>query len=175
MGLFFGVLLVNYELLFDQLKRHEGVRFTAYKCSNGFWTVGVGRNLQGNPLSDAEKITIFDKILPDADVIRRLMFSSLSPEHVELLFLNDVARAEEYCHKHLPMSELNDARKAVFINMVYQMGINGVLKFSDTVNYAGLGEFDLCATAMLDSKWFRIDSPGRAQELSEQMFTGEWQ
>jgi lysozyme len=174
-GLFFGVLFVNYDRLFNQLKRHEGIRFSAYKCSRGFWTVGVGRNLEHNPLSGDEQLTIFGQILPDADVIRRLMFSALSTEHVELLFLNDVAKAEELCHKHLPMSELNDARKAVFINMVFQMGVNGVLKFEDTVRFAGRGEFDLCATAMLDSKWFRLDSPGRAQELSDQMLSGEWQ
>ena len=174
-GFFLGFVFVNYDRLFEQLKRHEGIRFTAYKCSRGFWTVGVGRNLEHNPLCDAEKLTIFGKLLPDADVIRRLMFGKLSAEHVELLFLNDVAKAEELCHKHLPMAELNDARKAVFINMVFQMGINGVLKFEDMLRFAGLCEFDLCAAAMLDSKWFRLDSPGRAQKLSDQMLSGEWQ
>ena len=172
---FFWGVFVDYGRLFEQLKRHEGVRYSAYRCSRGFWTVGIGRNLEHNPLIDAEKMTVFGKLISDADVIQRLMFSNLSPEHVELLFLNDVAKAEELCHKHLPMSELNDARKAVFINMVFQMGLAGVLDFNDTLACAAVGDYVGCAKAMLDSLWFRRDTPGRAQELSDQMLTGEWQ
>jgi lysozyme len=156
-------------------ERHEGKRLSAYKCSRGFWTVGIGRNLEHNPMSETEKLAIFGKSLGDDVVIRQLMFSALSDADVELLFLNDVTRAEELCFKHLPMDGLNDARKAVFINMVFQMGIGGVLKFKNALRFASLAEFDKCAAAMLDSKWFRLDSPGRAQELADQMLTGEWQ
>ena len=43
--------------LIEQLKRHEGVRTHAYKCSADYITVGVGRNIDedgGLGLSDDE-------------------------------------------------------------------------------------------------------------------------
>ena len=42
--------------LIEQLRRHEGVRSTVYKCTAGFETIGVGRNISesGLGLSDDE-------------------------------------------------------------------------------------------------------------------------
>jgi len=42
--------------LIDMIKRHEGVKSKVYKCTQGYETIGVGRNISesGLGLSDDE-------------------------------------------------------------------------------------------------------------------------
>ncbi|MGJ8680500.1 glycoside hydrolase family protein [Paraglaciecola sp.] len=166
---------MNYEKLFAQIREHEGTRLEIYKCTKGYWTIGVGRNLETNGLSDSECFTIFRKSLSKDQVIEELQTTSLTEEQVEMLLVNDLTNVEENCHRIIDMHKHNDARKAVFINMAFQMGAGGLLKFSNTLKYADAKQYDNCADEMLDSIWFREDTPNRAQEMSDQMRTGEWQ
>lgn len=39
----------------DRLIFHEGLKLSPYKCPRGFWTIGVGRNLETNPLTAEEE------------------------------------------------------------------------------------------------------------------------
>ena len=51
----------------DQLILHEGLRREVYKCPAGYWTVGVGRNLEGKPLRTEDEEYIFKRsgLAPD--------------------------------------------------------------------------------------------------------------
>ena len=40
--------------LLNQLRRHEGLRLDPYKCSEGYLTIGYGRNIETNGISEAE-------------------------------------------------------------------------------------------------------------------------
>jgi lysozyme len=167
---------MNYELLFSMLERQEGLRLKAYKCSKGYLTVGIGRNLDSVGLNDSECFEIFGDSISDARIIAAFKTGYLITEdQARMLFANDVSEAEEGCYKIIDMGALNDARKAVFISMAFQMGVAGLSDFTNTIAAANNADFELCADEMLDSKWFRNDTPGRAQEMSDQMRSGEWQ
>lgn len=158
------------------LERQECLKLKAYKCSKGYWTVGIGRNLETVGLSDAECLEIFgDRISKDRVVAGFTSGYLITEEQAKMLFANDVSVAEEGCYSLLDMDAFNDARKAVFISMAFQMGVSGLSKFVKTIAFANNGDFDSCADEMLDSEWFRNDTPGRAQEMSDQMRSGEWQ
>ncbi|HHX10519.1 MAG TPA: lysozyme, partial [Firmicutes bacterium] len=51
----------------EQLILHEGLRLEVYKCPAGYWTIGVGRNLEGKPLKKEEQEYIFKRsdLAPD--------------------------------------------------------------------------------------------------------------
>ncbi len=38
----------------EQIILDEGLRLEVYKCPADYWTVGVGRNLEGKPLTTGE-------------------------------------------------------------------------------------------------------------------------
>jgi lysozyme len=150
--LFFGgcLKLRDYRMnqnLLDQLKKHEGFRGQVYKCTAGANTIGYGRNLDANPLT---------------------------PDEAEHLLKNDVAfMVEKLRDKHL-LAGHNEARQAVIVNMAFNIGFAGLMKFKNMLTHYMEHEYHLAAEEMLDSKWAR-QVGNRAIELSEQMASGEWQ
>ena len=54
----------------------------------------------------------------------------------------------------------------VITEMMYQMGVDGVSKFKNTLKYMKNGEWNLASVEMLDSKW-AIQTPNRATKLSK--------
>jgi lysozyme len=134
--------------LLDQLKRDEGLRLTPYRCTAGKLTIGYGRNLE--------------------DV-------GISKEEAEFLLASDLAKAKIDAAKYIPWFwKLTPPRQAVLVNMAFNMGINGLLKFKNTLRLIETGEYAEAAKAMLDSKWAE-QTGQRALRLSVQLNTGEWQ
>lgn len=138
---------MEYEKLITQLRAHEGDEHKIYRCSEGYLTIGVGRNLETNGISQEES---------------------------DFLLANDLSRVEQQVCRNISLRGLNDARVAVLINMAFNLGISGLLKFKKTLAYIELGDFETAATEMLDSKW-RKQVGFRAIQLAEQLRTGEWQ
>ena len=134
--------------MIEQIKKHEGFRGQPYLCSAGKTTIGYGRNLEANPLTEDE---------------------------AEILLRNDVAKVVEDLQEGiLCWHKLNDARKAVLINMMFNLGVSGFYGFRKFIAALEQGFFELAAKEMLDSKWsFQVGE--RSVELARQMTTGEWQ
>jgi lysozyme len=134
--------------LISQLTRDEGCRLHPYKDSVGKTTIGIGRNLD--------------------DV-------GISQDEANVLLGNDIDKAESALRSALPWTvNLDDARVGVLVNMTFNMGINTMLKFKDTLAHIQAGNYDAAATGMLSSQWAR-QVGARAQRLAEQMRTGQWQ
>lgn len=60
--------------------------------------------------------------------------------------------------------------KTVLINMAFNMGVSGLLKFRNTLRYMGQGMWDKAAANMEQSLWYR-QVPSRARELVERIRT----
>tara|TARA_Y100001956_G_C4044829_1_gene152275 strand:+ start:204 stop:620 length:417 start_codon:yes stop_codon:yes gene_type:complete len=138
---------MKYHRMIEQLKRHEGLELKPYRCTSGKLTIGYGRNLEAKGISKGE---------------------------AEAMLFSDIAEAEEKLVRAGFLSGLNDARKAVLINMAFQLGFNGLSKFRNMLAAVQSEQYDLAASEMLDSLWAK-QTPNRAKELSEQMLTGEFQ
>lgn len=69
---------------------------------------------------------------------------------------------------------LDEARQGVLANMAFQMGVDGLLGFRNTLAMVERGEYAAAADGMMASKWAQ-QTPRRAARLSQQMRTGEWQ
>lgn len=134
-----------------QLRRDEGVKDHAYTDSEGYLTIGVGR------------------------LIDRRKGGRLRPHEIDYLLDNDVAEKEGELRAKLPWyDDLDEARRGVLLNMAFNLGVEGLLKFVRTLESVRLGRYAQAAEQMLQSKWARQVGP-RAERLSKQMRTGLWQ
>lgn len=92
-----------------------------------------------------------------------------------MLLENDIDRKLDSLRDALPwFDNINDQRKAVLLNMAFQMGVSGLLKFKNTLASVEAGDFEDAAARMLKSKWAQ-QTPVRAKEMAAQMRTGQWQ
>jgi len=137
--------------LTDQLIRDEGVVLHEYKDHLGYSTIGIGR------------------------LIDKRKGGGISLDEARFLLNNDIARVSNEVRKALPWSEkLSYARFGVLLNMAFQMGIQGLLGFKNTLAMIERGDYQAAAKGMLNSKW-ATQTPARCKRLSVQMETGEWQ
>jgi lysozyme len=69
--------------------------------------------------------------------------------------------------------ELDDVRKAVLIDMCYNMGISTLKQFYTTLGLIKDGNYTEASRQMLKSLWAK-QVKGRAKRLSRMMETGQW-
>ena len=135
----------------QQLKDFEGYVPYAYPDSLGFLTIGVGR------------------------LIDKRKGGRLSPDEINLMLDNDIAEKRAQVFDKLPWAaSLNEPRNAVLVGMCFQMGIDGLLGFSQTLAAIRDGHYDHAAEQLLQSAW-ATQTPARAKRMSRQIATGEWQ
>lgn len=137
---------MNYRVdLVSTIKSDEGLRLMPYKCSEGFLTIGYGRNIEQNGIREDE---------------------------AEYMLVNDIKTAEESAKSLVNSFEgLSDARKIVLVSMVFQMGYTGVSKFKNMIAAINKKDFGRAASEMLNSRWAN-QTPARAKRLSEKMMKG---
>ncbi|MNR52556.1 hypothetical protein D3C85_1724170 [compost metagenome] len=58
--------------------------------------------------------------------------------------------------------------------MAFNLGVEGLLKFKNTLRLVEIGDYKSASVEMLNSAWAR-QVGNRAKRLSKQMLTGEWQ
>lgn len=134
-----------------QLRSDEGVKSCAYTDTLGYLTIGVGR------LIDSRK--------PG---------SGLRPSEIDFLLQNDIDDRIEALTRRLPwFQNLDDARKGVLLSMAFQMGVDGLMGFKNTLRMVEDGDYMGAARNMLQSKWAE-QTPARAARMAEQMRTGKW-
>lgn len=71
------------------------------------------------------------------------------------------------------LQKCNPARADVLYSMAYQMGVNGLAGFKNTLAMISNGKFDDAANGMLNSKWAK-QTPNRARRHSDVMRTGTY-
>lgn len=134
-----------------QLRRDEGVVKHAYQDTEGYWTIGVGR------------------------LIDKRRGGGLSEEEIDFLLNNDVAEKEASLEASISFYKgLDEARRGVLLNMAFNLGVEGLLAFKNTLKLVGEGKYEKASEEMLKSKW-AAQVGDRAVRLSKQMATGVWQ
>lgn len=135
------------ERLRKQLVADEGIRLRPYRDSVGKLTIGIGRNLDDVGVSALEAYAMLD---------------------------HDIDRALIGLVGRFPwIDDLNPPRRAVLANMAFNMGIERLAGFHNTLASMEVGDFEAAARGMLASKWAK-QVGRRATRLAEQMRTGEW-
>lgn len=133
------------DILYNQLAIDEGKRNKMYLDSRGIPTIGIGHNLRDKPLSDAAVRAIFEDDVADAEADAKRLFACFD--------------------------QLSDARKAVVINMAFNMGYATLSKFKNTIALIDAGQYGDAADAMLQSRW-ATQVGDRAKRLADAMRKG---
>jgi lysozyme len=131
----------------DQLKRDEGLSLMPYADTVGKMTIGYGRNLTDVGISQSE---------------------------ANLMLANDIQNVRVSLFRNLPwIINLDDVRVGALVNMSFNMGVTGLLKFKDTLAKLQSGDYDGASLAVLDSTWAR-QVGARAERISSQIKNGVW-
>ncbi len=133
------------EVLLSELERDEALRLKPYRDSKGLFTIGIGRCLDTTGISEAE---------------------------ARYLLSNDVTRTVADLDAHLAWwRDLDAVRQRAIINMAFNLGIGGLLKFERTLADLRAGNFVGAANGMLESAWSRQVGV-RAQRLAKMVVAG---
>ena len=134
------------------IKRHEGLKLTPYRCTAGRLTVGYGHNLDAH--GEAPE--------------------TITQQQAEKYLDEDIAEARKQCEQRLiGWDQLGEVRRAVLIDMCFNLGIAGLLKFARMRHWIAKGYYGQAAVEMRDSVW-AIQVQNRARELATMMEKGEW-
>lgn len=137
--------------LIRQLRDEEGEVLNAYQDHLGYWTIGVGR------------------------LIDKRKGGGITKEESEYLLSNDISKVNSQLDANIPWwRKLDEPRQAVLQGMAFQMGIVNLLGFKNTLRMIEAADYEAAGDGMLNSLWAK-QTPGRANRMSKQMKTGEWQ
>ena len=142
---------------------HEGIRLSPYKCSEGYLTIGVGRNLITNPITEEEK-----KVVGDWQ-------HGITKNAAFYLLRNDIKRVEQECIQNIPFwKHLDDERQYALLDMAFNLGIKGLLQFKKMLSDIGIGNYRGAAKECLNSKYAR-DVGKRAERIAKTIETGRFE
>lgn len=127
------------------LKDDEGNKTHPYTDSVGITTIGVGRNLEDNGLRQSE---------------------------IDFMLKNDIDGVFSDLNSNLPWwSNMDRVRQLVLANMCFNLGIETLLEFKNTLHEMQNGNYAAAASSMRLSKWFR-QVKSRGERLADEMETG---
>jgi len=136
--------------LLEMLKRHEGVETHCYRCSAGYLTIGVGRNVD-----------------PEDGL-------GLTDDEVNYLLNNDIDRVIKELGGEYPwFTDLNEARRDAMIDICFNLGATRLRLFKNALSAMSEGDYDTAADEFLNSRWAE-QVKGRAPELAEMIRKGEY-
>lgn len=149
--------------MITRLKMHEGCSLKPYKCPAGKLTIGIGRNVEDNPLTAEELRVIGD------------WKHGITREAAHYLCRNDIERCIADLQKHLKFFDgLDKERKYALIDLCFQLGINGLLKFKRTLGSIAVGNYNLASEQLLESK-YASQVPTRSKRISKLIKNGKWE
>lgn len=134
------------EACLARLRADEGLRLFPYLDTVGKLTIGYGRNLTDNGITQPE---------------------------AEAMLEHDALLAEHWCRASFPWFDgLNEARQIVLVSMMFNLGRAKLLAFTEMIAALKVGNYQAAALAMLDSRWAQ-QVKDRAVRLAQMMQEGE--
>ena len=135
--------------LVAQLKRHEGVKSHAYKCTANMITVGVGRNIDENG------------------------GIGLSDDEINYLLENDIKRCKQELIALSWFTDLDSVRQDALVNLCFNLGLTRLMGFKNAMAAMAEGNYEKAADEFMDSKW-ATQVGSRADEVTEMVRTGRY-
>lgn len=128
--------------ILERIKQNEGLRLKPYRCTAGKLTIGYGRNIEDNGITEAE---------------------------ASFLLENDIKNSEaECCRAFSWFQKLDDIRRGVIIELCFNMGLKRLRGFKKMLAACECGNYDNAAAEMLNSLWARQVGK-RAKTLADLM------
>ena len=137
--------MYNLTILKNELLRDEGFRRSAYQDHLGYWTIGIGR------------------------MIDKRRGGGITRDEAAYLLGSDIAKIEADLDIDIPWwRDASPSRQRALMNMAFQMGVGGLMKFKRTLAMAKRGDWNQAATNALKSRWAK-QTPTRAKRIAAMM------
>lgn len=110
------------------------------------WTIGFGRNIEDNGITDAT---------------------------AQQMLIEDLVEAQALCVDLFPnWPEMNEVRRDALLNMMFSLGYSRFTKFKDLIAAARANEWEDAALAAEDSLWYE-QQKNRAKRIVAEIRTGK--
>lgn len=154
--------MITLDEIQKRLLLHEGCVDHIYICPAGYKTIGIGRNLETNPLTAREKQYVGD------------ITNGITLDEAIYLLRNDIKRCEKQLNDNISwFYQLDDERQYALLDMCFNMGIKKLLGFKRMLGAMLIGDYRGAAKECLNSKYAR-DVGKRADRIARLIETGIW-
>lgn len=135
----------------DQLVDHEGLKMTAYRCTAGKVTIGVGRNID-----------------PEGG-------KGITKEEAMHLLENDIRECTQDVMQVLTegvWQRLSDSRQRALVDLRFNLGPTRFRTFKRMLAAIQACNFTLAADEIKGSRWYTQVQPARASKIVSMMREG---
>lgn len=130
----------EFKLACELIEWAEGYKPKVYRCTANKLTQGIGRNLEAHPLSPKEKLELVNGEA-SLETARRWMREELAPLEDKLSDTSNYLKC-------------NIIRRAVLLDMAFNIGIAGLGKFRKMWLHIQEGNWVEASREMKDSEWY---------------------
>ena len=135
---------MSYIKLKKKIKKNEGYSSKPYKDQLGFLTIGYGH------------LILFNE--------KYLLKKRTTKSELEKIFLKDFSSALKDFNSFLKPFSNNKKDSELLIEMIFQIGLKGVLKFKKLLNHMARKNKHLVCFEMMNSLWYK-QTPNRVKIL----------
>ena len=143
---------MGYHNLKHRIKSNEGFSSKPYKDQLGYLTIGYGH-----------------LILPNENI---LLKKQINKKELEEIFEKDFKKALSDFNSAFKSLTLNEKESELLIEMIFQLGIKGCLKFKNLIKNIKKGNKHLVCFDMMDSLWYK-QTPNRVKALIKTFLNNE--
>ena len=143
---------MGYHNLKERIKSNEGFSSKPYKDQLGYLTIGYGHLILSN-----------EKFLLKKQIHKKVL---------EEIFEKDFKRALSDFNNTFKSLTLNKKESELLIEMIFQLGIKGCLKFKNLIKNIKKGNKHLVCFDMMDSLWYK-QTPNRVKALIKTFLNNE--
>lgn len=143
---------MGYHNLKERIKSNEGFSSKPYKDQLGYLTIGYGH-----------------LILPNENI---LLKKQIHKKELEEIFEKDFKKALSNFNNTFKPFTLNEKESELLIEMIFQLGIKGCLKFKNLIKNIKKGNKHLVCFDMMDSLWYK-QTPNRVKALIKTFLNNE--
>ena len=143
---------MGYHNLKERIKSNEGFSSKPYKDQLGYLTIGYGHLILSN-----EKF---------------LLKKQIHKKALEEIFEKDFKKALSDFNNTFKSLTLNKKESELLIEMIFQLGIKGCLKFKNLIKNIKKRNKHLVCFDMMDSLWYK-QTPNRVKTLIKTFLNNE--
>ena len=127
--------------------QHEGIRLKPYTDTTGDTTIGIGRDLDSEGITQDEAMQLFN---------------------------NDLAHCKAQLSQYNWYNNLDEVRQGVLIELVFNIGMSKFLLFKNMIADIKVSNYAKASSDLLDSLWAKQVGPGRANNMASRLLNGKY-
>ena len=135
---------MSFKRLKNRIKKNEGFSIKPYKDQLGYFTIGYGHLIRENE--------------------KKYFLTKFKKKYFEKLFEIDFKNSVDNYNKYFKEKHHNQSDKELIIEMIFQLGSNGVSKFIKMLKHINSKQKYMTCLEMMDSLWYK-QTPKRVENL----------